>query len=223
MGMSAKNELAKITVVIADDHPPTRTGVRFALEQDGFEVLAEAADANEAWEAATKHRPDLCLLDIRMPGNGIRAASRITSELTGTAVVMLTAGDDSDDLFDALRAGASGYLLKDTDPDRLPYALKGVLSGEAALPRNLVARLVKEFRSRGSQKDVELEGGKAAGLTPKEWDVLELLREGCSTEQISERLFVSQGTVRTHVASILKKLRVPDRDAAVRLLEESGN
>ena len=154
-----------------------------------------------------------------MPGNGIVAALEITSQLPKTAVVMLTVSRDDDDLFAALRAGAAGYLLKDTDPERLPMALLGVLRGEGALPRTLVARLVEEFRGRGKRR-LPLSGSRSVELTPREWQVLEGLRDGLSTEEISERLFVSQVTVRTHVSAILKKLKVPDRAAAIKLLEE---
>ena len=111
-----------LRVVIADDHAPTRAGVQYALEADGCVVLAAVSDASKAVAAALEERPEVCLLDINMPGGGIRAASQITSALPDTAVVMLTASRDDEDLFDALRAGASGYLLKDMDPDRLAAA-----------------------------------------------------------------------------------------------------
>lgn len=210
-----------IRVIVADDHPPTRLGVQAALEQDGeFEVVAAVGDAAAAHEAAMEHRPDLCLLDINMPGNGIEAASRITSALPDTAVVMLTVSRDDQHLFDSLRAGAVGYLLKDTDPARLPLALKGVLAGEAALPRSLVVRLMNEFRERGGRRSVQVAGRQGVELTAREWEVLELMRQGEPTRSIAERLFVTEGTIRTHVASILKKLKAPDREAAIRLTEQ---
>lgn len=209
-----------ISVVIADDHAPTRVGVRAALERaTGFEVVDAVGDAEAAYQAALRHRPDVCLLDINMPGNGIEAASRITSALPDTAVVMLTVSRDDQDLFDSLRAGAVGYLLKDTDPDRLPLALRGVLAGEAALPRSLVVRLIDEFRSRGGRRKVPVAGRQGVDLTAREWEVLDLMRQGEPTRSIAERLFVSEGTVRTHVASILKKLKAPDRETAIRLTE----
>jgi DNA-binding NarL/FixJ family response regulator len=130
------------TVVIADDHPPQRAGIRVALEEADFRVCAEVGDARSAIAAVEEHRPDVALLDIHMPGNGISAAAAITDRVPETAVVMLTVSNDEQDLFAALRAGAAGYLLKDTDPVRLPLALKGVLQGEGALPRVLVARLM---------------------------------------------------------------------------------
>lgn len=210
-------------VVIADDHAPTRSGVRTALEHGGFAVVGEARDATAAVEVARRERPDVCLLDIHMPGSGIAAATRITDELPDTAVVMLTVSRNDDDLFDALRAGASGYLLKDTDPGRLPHALRGVLNGEAALPRPLVARLIDEFRDRGRYRRVPVLGTRGTMLTSREWEVLELLREGLSTKEIAERLFLSPATIRSHVAAILRKLKVPDRAAAIRMLDGNAN
>ena len=206
-----------LRVVIADDHPPTRAGVQQALELDGCIVVAAVADARKAIEAVDEHRPDVCLLDIHMPGHGIAAAREISRRHPDIAVVMLTASRDDDDLFEALRAGASGYLLKDMDPDRLAAALRGVMAGEAALPRTLVVKVMAEFRTRPKRR-LGL-GGQAptARLTSREAEVLDLLALGLSTEDIAARLFVGKVTVRTHVANILKKLRVPDREAAVRL------
>lgn len=209
-----------VTVLIADDHPPTRAGIRASLEAEGFVVCAEVADGAAAVAAAIRERPDLCLLDINMPGNGISAAREISARVPETAVVVLTVSRNDEDVFDALRAGASGYLLKDMDAARLPAALRGVLKGEAALPRRLVARLVDEFRERGRKRRVPLLADRGALLTGREWEVLELMRSGLTTAQISDRLFISQATVRSHVASILRKLRVPDRQTALRLLDD---
>jgi len=209
-----------IRIVIADDHPPTRAGVRVALEDGGFTVCSEHGDATGAVRAALQERPDVCLLDVNMPGNGITAAARIHAALPETAVVMLTVSNDNNDLFDALRAGASGYLLKDTDPARLPYALRGVLEGEAALPRALVARLIDEFRDR-EQRRVSLLKRRSVELTSREWQVLELLRTGLTTGEIADQLVISRVTVRTHVSAILKKLQVGNRKAALQLFEAS--
>ena len=207
-----------ITVLLADDHARTRALVRTALERTGeFHVCAEAPDACTALAAAKREQPEVCLLDINMPGSGIAAAARITTALPGTAVVMLTVSRQDEDLFDALRAGATGYLLKGLDEDRIGEALRRVLEGEASLPGTLVARLVEEFRDREYRR-VALPEGAAAQLTGREWDVLELMRKGLATADIAKRLFVSTTTVRTHVSSILRKLGVPDRRAAIELL-----
>jgi DNA-binding NarL/FixJ family response regulator len=208
-----------LTVVVADDHVPARAGVRAALELGPFAVVAEAHDAASAVVAALEHRPDVCLLDIHMPGGGITAASRIAVELPETAVVMLTVSSEDADFFDALRAGARGYLLKDMDPARLPPALEGVLAGEAALPRALVARLADRFRGREVHR-VQIASSRTAALSPREWEILDLLREGLTTRQIAERLFLSDVTVRSHISSALRKLGGPDGAAGVGLLEQ---
>lgn len=174
-----------VRVLVADDHPPTRSGVRLALARGGFEICAEAADSSGAVEAARLERPDVCLLDINMPGDGIKAAETISRELPEVAVVMLTVSRTDTDLFDALRAGASGYLLKDIDPARLPLALHGVLEGEAALPRHLVALLIEEFRERRRRRRIPVFGRRSVELTDREWEVLELMKDGCSTEEIA--------------------------------------
>ena len=207
------------SALVADGDAPTRAGIRSTLERDGFVVCAEVADGPSAVEAALRERPDVCVLDVHMPGGGIAAAREIAARVPGTAVVMLAASHDDDELFDALRAGAAGYLLKDIDADRLPVALKGVLKGEAALPRRLVARLVDEFRERGRKRRVPVLAERGALLTSREWDVLELLRAGLTTAQIAERLSISSATVRSHVASIVRKLGARDRQAALRLLD----
>lgn len=210
-----------VAVLIADDHARTRATIRQALEQtDRFQVCAEAADARSAVDAAKREKPDVCLLDINMPGNGISAASRISAALPDTPIVMLTVSRQDDDLFDALRAGASGYLLKGTDVDGIAAALCKVLDGEASLPGTLVARLIEEFRDREHRRLV-LPDGPGVRLTAREWDVLELMRKGATTTQISERLFISATTVRSHVSSILQKLGVESREAAVSLLDKT--
>jgi DNA-binding NarL/FixJ family response regulator len=211
--------MTPIKVLVADDHPATRAGIRAALEEPDFVICAEEADAPSAVQAALRTQPHICLLDIHMPGNGIAAAAEIANALPETALVMLTVSRNDDDLFAALRAGASGYLLKDTDPARLPHALRGVLEGEAALPRPLVARVLEEFRGRGKRRRLGA-GDRGVELTSREWEVLELLCDGLSTAEIAKGLFISRVTVRTHVAAVLRKLRVPDRKAAVELLKE---
>ena len=211
-----------LRVVIADDHAPTRAGVRQSLEADGCEVVAEVSDAPKAVAAALEHRPDVCVLDIHMPGGGIAAAQQITTRVPGTAVVMLTASRDDEDLFEALRAGAGGYLLKDMDPDRLAVALRGVLAGEAALPRSLAMKVMAEFVSAPRRKLGRRPQAATARLTSREAEVLDLMAAGLSTEDISGRLFIGQVTVRTHVANVLKKLKVKDRDAAVQIARGEG-
>jgi DNA-binding NarL/FixJ family response regulator len=209
-----------LSVVIADDHAPTRAGVRAALDGGGFTVVAEGHDADTAVAAALREQPDVVLLDIHMPGNGIAAAVTIGERLPGAAVVMLTVSRDDDDLFASLKAGAMGYLLKDMDPARLAPALQGVLDGEAALPRTLVARLLREFRTTERRPSLPFLRQRGVRLTDREHEVLEMLGDGLSTAEIAHRIGRSPVTVRRHVSAILAKLRVPDRKAIARLLEE---
>lgn len=203
---------------MADDHPPLRASVKRALEEHGFEVCFEAANAADSVAAAERERPDVCVLDVQMPGNGICAAAQIAARLPETAIVMLTVSDSDEDLFAALRAGAQGYLLKDMDPGRLPLALEGVLAGEAALPRALVARVLDEFRTRRRRRRLLLPGGRGCTLTDREWETLEFLAEGLSTAEVAERLLVAPVTVRRHAAAIVKKLNVGDRRSLLQLV-----
>ena len=206
-----------IRVVLADDHSRIRGRVREALEASGCEVCGEGASAADAVRLATEHRPDVALLDIHMPGSGIRAAREIAKALPQVTVVMLTQSAEEDDLFDSLRAGAAGYLLKDGDPATLADSLRGVLVGEAAMPPRLVARIIQEF-SAPSRRPFVRKSSAAARLSAREWEVMELLAEGLSTEAVAGRLFLSPTTVRVHVSSVLRKLRVKDRQSAFRLL-----
>jgi DNA-binding NarL/FixJ family response regulator len=208
-------------ILIANDHAATLSGLRHSLEDGGFNVVAEAANAQQAVESAVEERPDICLLDVDMPGNGIWAASEIDRRVTGTAVVMLSDSSHEADLFDALRAGALGFLLIDTDPDRIPHALRGVLAGEAAIPRKLVMRLIDEYRSQGVRRRFQAAGG-AVELTSREWEVVEMMRSGLTTSDTARRLFVSPVTVRRHVSTVVRKLGVTDRDAVMRLLDEAA-
>lgn len=210
--------MTTLRAVVADDHAPTRAGVRAALEGGGIAVCAEVADAPAAVAAAEEHRPDVALLDIHMPGNGIAAAAAIRRALPETAIVMLTASASDADLFDALKAGARGYLLKDIDPDRLAAALRGVMDGEAALPPALVTRLMEEFRRRETGVRVPLLGKRRVQLSEREYETLDLLRDGLTTGEIAARLFVTPATVRSHVSAVLRKLQVTTRQEAIALV-----
>jgi len=208
-----------IRVIIADDHARVRGQIRAALEAGGCEVCGEGATADEAIALALEHRPDVVLLDINMPGSGIHAASQISRDLPATFIVMLTQSKEDDDLFDSLRAGASGYLLKSTDPATLADALRGVLAGEAAMSAGLVSRILQEFR--GPNRRHVKRSSAAAKLSAREWEVMEMLGQGATTDQVAKRLFVSPTTVRVHVSSVLRKLAVTDRQAAFHLLRDA--
>jgi DNA-binding NarL/FixJ family response regulator len=207
-----------LRVLIADDHAPTLVGMRWALEHAGMQVVAEETNGPDAVLAAGRTQPDVALLDVNMPGGGgIEAAAQIVREVPGTAVVMLSGVARDEDLFAALLAGARGFLLKDTDPDRLPFALEGVMKGEAALPRTLMTRLIDEFRLRESTHR-PLTGPTGRRLSEREQEVLQLMADGLPTGQLAERLGISGVTVRRHVSALVEKLGVADRAAAVAAL-----
>jgi DNA-binding NarL/FixJ family response regulator len=212
----------QLRVVIADDHAPTRAGVRLALEHGGCIVCGEAANAEDAIAAAVRERPDVCVVDISMPGGGIRAVSEITASVPETHVIVLTVSDSSDDLFDALSEGAVGFLHKDMDPAQLPAAVRAAASGEAILPGDLTARLIEEFRHRSGRVALAGAHGRNVDLTPREWQVLELLGEDVSTAEMARRLFLSPVTVRRHISAILHKLGVGSREEARALLHRRG-
>lgn len=207
-----------LRVLVAHHHAATRAGVHESLEGAEFLIVGEAADTNGAVELARRERPDVCLLDPELPGNGIKAAEEITSTMPGTSVVMLSRCDRTGGLLDALRAGAVGYLLLETDPERLPHALRGVISGEAAIPRRLVARLIEEFRARESRRVVSIVDGPAAELTSREWEIVEMLRDGLSTAQVADRLLLSPVTVRRHISRVAQKLGADDRRSLLSLI-----
>jgi DNA-binding NarL/FixJ family response regulator len=204
-------------VLIADDHPPTRAAVREALEADGFVVCGEAGNAARAVQLAEELGPDVCLVDLNMPGDGRVALALLAERVPDAALVVLTVSRDDRDLFDALRAGARGYLLKDTDPGRMATALRTVLAGEAVLPGSLLAQVRETFRRPRGRLRLRRPGVQ---LSEREWEVLELLNEGLSTAEIAARLYVAPVTVRSHVAAILRKLQVRSRDEVLSLLSD---
>ena len=205
------------TVVLADDHPMIRLGVRMALMRGGFQVCAEAADRDGAIEAVLRERPDICLLDVYMPGGGIEAAETLSRAAPATAVVMLTVSASPDDMLAALRCGAKGYLAKDTSPERLPAALCGVLRGEAALPRTLVGSVLHAFRDLPAPEAVPVRVD-GVELTARESEIMRLLSSGLSTHEIGDLLSLSPVTVRRHISAGVAKLGADSRDEAIRAI-----
>jgi two-component system, NarL family, nitrate/nitrite response regulator NarL len=211
-------------VLVADDHAPSRDDIQRALERNQrFSVCASVADAAGAIQAAVRGRPDVCLLDIRMPGDGLAATWEIAARLPQAKIVMLTVSDDDADLFAALRAGAHGYLLKSMSFQRLPDALDGVLSGEAPMPGVLVARVLEQFRGHEPRwRQPVGDGCLRQRLTSREWEILALLARQQSTGEIARRLMLSAVAVRVHIAAIVRKLGVPDRAAAVEVFRKDA-
>jgi DNA-binding NarL/FixJ family response regulator len=208
--------LPTLRVLVADDHAPTRDDVRRSLTDGGLTVCAEAADAAHAVQQALETEPDICLLDVRMPGGGVAAAWEIAARVPTTRIVMLTVSDDDASLFAALRAGAVGYLVKDLDLRRLPGALRDAAEGRAAIPRSLVARIVKEFHGSDPRfRTTTVAGEVGERLTSREWEVLAALADGLSTREIGRRLHLKQSGVRAHISALVRKLGVADRDEAI--------
>lgn len=203
----------RIRVLVADSSPSARGRIRRGIA-DSCDVCAEAGDAATAVAAALRERPDVCLLASQLPGDAIAATAEITSNLSDTAVVVVGDQPADPDLFAALDAGATGYLLNSADIARFSIALHRAAEGEAVLPRSLVVRLIDRLR----EHDHLQRAPRLRELTKREFEVLELLRQGLSTAEIAERLFVARVTVRSHIASGLRKLQTPDRATALRLL-----
>ncbi|MFD8557534.1 response regulator [Streptosporangium canum] len=211
-----------LRAVIADDQALVRTGFRMILSADGIEVVAEAADGAEAVAAVRNTRPDVVLMDIRMPRmDGIEATRQIMSGgANGTRVVILTTYDLDHYVYAALTAGASGFLLKDVSPEHLVAAVRLVRSGDALLSPTITRRLIERFAPRDEAKaDLHRD---LSELTPRELEVLRLLATGLSNAELAARLTLSATTVKTHVARILSKLGLRDRVQAVVLAYETG-
>ena len=234
----AVNGSGPIRVLIADGDASVRDGLRLAIEHDArFEICAEAADAAGTVSAALRERPDVCVLDVQLPGGGLSATWEIGARLPHAKLVLLAASAEDGSLFASLRTGVEGYLLKTAGFANMPAALYGVWAGEGAVDPAFVARLVRTFRSReprwrrpasaGSRPPESSPGPASAGpldahLTSREWEVLELLSRGLSTAEISRDLMISSSAVRVHIAAVVRKLGVPDRAAAVAVLRGPG-
>jgi DNA-binding NarL/FixJ family response regulator len=206
-----------IRVLIADDHAQSRALVAEALEDAGFEICGQAATGDAAAEIAMAQRPDVALLDIRMPGDGIAVARRIAAELPETRVLMLTVSAESDDVLDALQAGAQGYILKGATSEEIADAVRAVHDGAAVIAPSVAPAVLQEIR-RARERHVRTASGTSIQLTAREWKILELLERGDSTTAIAKALYVAPVTVRSHIAALTKKLEVRDRKAAVSLL-----
>ncbi len=211
-----------IRVVLADDQAMVRVGFRMILESEpDIAVVGEAEDGGEAAAVVQRLRPDLVLMDIQMPGlDGLEATRRITSEpgLVTRVVILTTFGRD-DYVFDALRSGASGFLLKNAPPEELVHAVRVVARGDALLAPAVTRRIIEQFATRPRAVKVEADLNR---LTEREREVLQLLASGKSNAELAAALYVGEGTVKTHVSSLLSKLGLRDRVQAVVFAYESG-
>src|SRR5262249_3418096 len=205
-------------VLIVDDHPLTRGALTALLTQHGFEVVGDAEDGEDAIEVARNLQPDLILLDLTMPGmGGLEALPLLRDAVPGCEVVMLTASVAEENLLAAIRAGAAGYLLKTEPPERIVEFLRGAAEGEAALSGSVARRLLEQVRD-GRGGDSWVPDSIARTLSAREVEVLLLLDDHLSTDQIAARLFISEHTVRSHVKSLLRKLGVSSRRQALEAL-----
>jgi RNA polymerase sigma factor (sigma-70 family) len=211
-----------LRVVVADDQTLVRTGFRMILTADGIDVVAEATNGVEAVEAVRRTRPDVVLMDVRMPEmDGLEATRRILTGAEGEPrVIILTTFDLDHYVYAALSAGAGGFLLKDVTPEHLVAAVRLVRSGDALLAPAITRRLVERFAGRDA--DTAALHRDLSALTPRELEVLRLLAEGLSNAELAARLHLSEATVKTHVARILAKLGLRDRVQAVIVAYETG-
>jgi len=214
-------------VVIADDQTLVRGGFRLILDSAGTPVVAEAADGLAAVAATLKHRPDVVLMDIRMPEmDGLEATRRILASRTDVRIIILTTFDLDQYVYAALSAGASGFLLQDVSPEHLIAAVRLVRSGDALLAPSITRRLVERFAPRQVSGISRSAPGRAnadlSALTPRELEVLGLIARGLSNAELAAALTLSEATVKTHVARILAKLQLRDRVQAVVLAYETG-
>lgn len=205
-------------ILLVDDHPLTRSALSGLLQQHGFDVIGEAADGESAVERAAELQPDLILLDLSMPGlDGLSALPRLREAAPDCEVVVLTASGEERNLLAAIRAGAAGYLLKSEPPARIVDFLRGVANGEAALSGTVARRLLEQVRVNGG-RSTGVPDEIAAALSARELEVLLLLDEHLATDEIAQRLFISEHTVRSHVKSLLRKLGVSSRREALEAL-----
>ncbi len=207
----------QLRILVADDHPLFREGVRNVVNNaEGMTVVGEAANGEETVKLALELLPDVVLMDIRMPGlNGIEATARIRSAHSGIRVLMLTMFKDDDSVISGMKAGASGYMLKDADKEDIIRAIQAVASGEAIFGGDVASRLIAYATRPASRLE------QFSELTDREKEVLHLMTEGCTNADISSKLQLSSKTVANYVSTILNKLQVPDRASAIQAVNRS--
>jgi two-component system NarL family response regulator len=214
MDADRSTDVDRLRVLIVDDHALFRRGLQMVLAgEPDIEVIGEASDGAEAVEKAKALNPHVVLMDVRMPRrSGIEAASEIRAELPEAKILMLTMSDEEADLYEAIKAGASGYLLKEISIEEVPDAIRSVWSGQSRISPSMASKLLTEFAAMSQRA-----GDKGAGaqLTPREMQVLKLVAQGLNNKDIAEQLFISENTVKNHIRNILDKLHLHSRMEAV--------
>jgi DNA-binding NarL/FixJ family response regulator len=207
-------EQESIRVLVADDHALFRQALKSVLEgEEGLELVGEAGEGEEAVRMATELVPDVILMDVHMPKlEGIEAARKINAELPTTKIVMLTVSDEQEDLFEAIKAGASGYLLKEVDPGEIANAVREIHAGHSLLSPAVASMLVSEFAALSKRADAK---ALRPNLTARELEVLRLAADGLTNRQIGRRLGISENTVKNHIRNVLEKLHLHTRMEAV--------
>jgi two-component system NarL family response regulator len=203
-----------IRVLICDDHALFRRGLIMVLEsEDGIEVVAEAEDGEEAVRMAEEVVPDVVLMDVRMPRmSGIEATRAIAETVPSTKILMLTVSDEEEDLYEAVKAGATGYLLKEISIEEVANAIRAVVTGQSLISPSMASKLLSEFNNLAKQAQQKVMVPK---LTDRELQVLKLVAQGMSNREVAEELFISENTVKNHVRNILEKLHLHSRMEAV--------
>jgi len=215
--VSEPSEDDVIRVLIADDQALFRRGLYVVLgTEENIEVVAEAEDGEQAILKAEEMAPDVVLMDVRMPRvNGIEAAQRIREVLPSTKILMLTVSDEEDDLYEAIKAGANGYLLKEISVEEVATAIRSVVQGESLISPSMASKLLNEFNSLARQAAEKKEQLPAPVLTTRELEVLKLVARGMSNRDVADQLYISENTVKNHVRNILEKLHLHSRMEAV--------
>lgn len=205
-----------IRVVVADDHELFRRGLRQVLEEEpDIEVVAEAGDGEQAVEVVVEHTPDVVVMDVRMPvKSGIEATADLKAQMPDLSVLMLTISDDEDDLYQAIKSGANGYLLKEISIDEIGNAVRSVHGGQSLISPSMASKLLNEFAAM-IKKEEEKQQAPAPKLTPREMEVLRHVAQGMNNREIANALYISENTVKNHVRNILEKLHLHSRMEAV--------
>jgi two-component system NarL family response regulator len=206
----------QIRILIADDHELFRRGLKLVLEDEAdIDVVAEAGNGQEAVDLALEEAPDVLVMDVRMPQlSGIEAARKVKEDLPHCKILMLTISDEEDDLYQAIKAGANGYLLKEISIDEIGNAVRSVYGGQSLISPSMASKLLNEFATM-IKKEEEKEQVPAPRLTPREMEVLEHVAQGMNNREIAKALFISENTVKNHVRNILEKLHLHSRMEAV--------